>query len=569
MANGAFQIDLPTHARYTVRFANGTTDAKLFDMTVRLMPNFRNAQRVAAVFDIGVDIARVDGRFVAGTAGNLFEVISGAASGGLFNPSLAPKLNELFVAAVAGLPGPPPRVTAEATLAVSKTTAVTPVARRASCAWPTRTPGKSVMRLWSGGTRISAARFRRLPAARRCAILYPATAAIGQRGNRSSDRALAMGLGAVAAHGGRQDRVAGVELGGDGTQRSDLQRAQQHWRTLVGRRRLRQPQPSLGASGAPTGTVFNTFGGKNGGFQVSGFDKTGKPVSAPAIFLFATEDGTIVGWNPGVNPKGFDPAKAGTYGIIAVDNSANPTAADGAVYKGQTIATGVVTPTFSTSLNSQALATWGNEYDTAKATSLLQSAGYHMGSDGIMTNAAGQKLQFTVINIGGYSDWVASMQVIQQNLKAIGIQLTPSNLAAPAFNAALYSGKYQLAYYDQQSFGPGPYYELRNWLDSHNTAPIGKTAVSNYERYINPAVDKLLLTYAGTTSTAEQHSIVNQLEQVMLTQLPVIPVVEAVDWYQYDTGSFSGWPTPGNPYAQPSAYAFPDNEQVLLHLSPK
>src|SRR5262249_33081425 len=37
---------------------------------------------------------------------------------------------------------------------------------------------------------------------------------------------------------------------------------------------------------------------------------------------------------------GFDPNKAGTYGIIAVDNSANPTAADGAVYKGLAIATG-------------------------------------------------------------------------------------------------------------------------------------------------------------------------------------------------------------------------------------
>src|SRR5437879_11343732 len=37
--------------------------------------------------------------------------------------------------------------------------------------------------------------------------------------------------------------------------------------------------------------------------------------------------------------RSFDPAKAGTYGIIAVDNSTNPTAADGAVYKGLTIAT--------------------------------------------------------------------------------------------------------------------------------------------------------------------------------------------------------------------------------------
>ena len=27
-----------------------------------------------------------------------------------------------------------------------------------------------------------------------------------------------------------------------------------------------------------------------------------------------------------------------------------------------------------------------------------------------------------------------------------------------------------------------------------------------------------------------------------------------------------GWPTPDNPYAQPSAYTVPDVEQVLLHL---
>src|SRR6266516_7585242 len=181
---------------------------------------------------------------------------------------------------------------------------------------------------------------------------------------------------------------------------------------------------------------------------------------------------------------------------------------------------GIVTPTFSSWLDSSLTSKYNFAYSPAKAKQLLASAGFKPGSDGIMVNSKGQKLAFTVINIGDYSDWVASMQVIQQNLKAIGIQLTPSNLSSPSFTAALYSGKYQLAYYDQQSFGPGPYYELRNWLDSHNTAPIGTTAVSNYERYSNPAVDKLLLTYAGITIKAEQHSIVRQLEQVMLHHQP-------------------------------------------------
>ena len=190
-------------------------------------------------------------------------------------------------------------------------------------------------------------------------------------------------------------------------------------------------------------------------------------------------------------------------------------------------------------------------------------------SDGVMTNAAGQKLQFTVINIGDYSDWVASMQVIQQDLKAVGISITPNNLSNTDYQADLFNGHYQLAYVEQFTFGPGAYYELNNWLNSANTAPVGKQAASNYERYSNPATDALLKQYSTTTDPATQQTILNQLQQVMLTQVPFIPVVEGVDWYQYDTTSISGWPTSSNPYAQPPVWAFPDNEQVLLHLSPK
>jgi len=251
----------------------------------------------------------------------------------------------------------------------------------------------------------------------------------------------------------------------------------------------------------------------------------------------------------------IDRAKVSTIGESGYEPPANQT--------------GIVTPTFASSQDSSAVSAWGNGYDPAKATSLLESAGFHMGSDGIMVNSAGQKLQFTVLNIGDYSDWVASVQVIQQELKSIGIAITPDNLSNTDFDADFYYGKYQLAYYDQQTFGPSAYYELNNWLNSANTAPIGKQAGSNYERYSSPATDKLLNQYATTTDPATQQSILNQIQQVMTTDVPIIPVVEAVDWYQYDTGPFSGWPTSGNPYAQPSAYAYPDNEQVLLQLSPK
>jgi uncharacterized protein (TIGR03118 family) len=64
----------------------------------------------------------------------------------------------------------------------------------------------------------------------------------------------------------------------------------------------------------PTGLVFNGFGG----FNVSAHDKSGS-----SVFLFDTEDGTIAGWNPGVDL---------THAILAVDNSAS-----GAIYKGLAI----------------------------------------------------------------------------------------------------------------------------------------------------------------------------------------------------------------------------------------
>jgi uncharacterized protein (TIGR03118 family) len=66
-----------------------------------------------------------------------------------------------------------------------------------------------------------------------------------------------------------------------------------------------------GAVGAPTGVVFNP----TNTFLIGG---------NPATFIFATEDGTIVGWN----------AQAGSNGVILVDNSPA-----GSVYKGIALVT--------------------------------------------------------------------------------------------------------------------------------------------------------------------------------------------------------------------------------------
>jgi peptide/nickel transport system substrate-binding protein len=229
----------------------------------------------------------------------------------------------------------------------------------------------------------------------------------------------------------------------------------------------------------------------------------------------------------------------------------------------------IVTPTYSSWYDKTQAASYGNaySYNPKKAISILEAAGYKKGSNGIFAKD-GKQLSFTIINNGGYSDWVASVNVIETDLKAVGIGLTPENLSATTWESDLDTGNYQLAY-SWDSGGPTPYYELRAILDSVNTAPIGKSASDDWERYSNPATDALFAQYASTTSTAVQHTVIDKLQKVMLADVPVIPVTEAVDWYQYDTQSIAGWVTPSDPYAQPNQYAVPDWGVVLLHLHEK
>jgi uncharacterized protein (TIGR03118 family) len=74
--------------------------------------------------------------------------------------------------------------------------------------------------------------------------------------------------------------------------------------------------------GPPTGVVFNGS---------PGFVVRSGTASGPARFIFATEDGKIAGWNPGVPAQ--PPGSISMQATVAVDNSAA-----GSVYKGLAIA---------------------------------------------------------------------------------------------------------------------------------------------------------------------------------------------------------------------------------------
>jgi len=82
------------------------------------------------------------------------------------------------------------------------------------------------------------------------------------------------------------------------------------------------------------------------------------------------------------------------------------------------------------------------------------------------------------------------------------------------------------------------------------------------------SLDALFDQYPSA-SDADQVAIIKKVEKYMIDDVPVIPTTEGVDWFQYNTSRIGGWPTPDDPYAQPSAFIVPDGEQLLLHIYDK
>jgi peptide/nickel transport system substrate-binding protein len=195
-------------------------------------------------------------------------------------------------------------------------------------------------------------------------------------------------------------------------------------------------------------------------------------------------------------------------------------------------------------------------FDQAKAKSLLAGLGY----------SPSHPLSLNILTITGYTDWDASLQEIKSELAPVGIKLNIVDQDnGTTFLPNLQKGNFDLAYQTMPSAGPSPWYELRQALYGPNSAPLGQQGSTNYIRMMDPAVDALFDQYASADD-ATQHSIVKQLEQVMLTQIPFVPTTESVDWNQYNTKNLTGWATPDDQYALPAPYAWPDWEQILLHL---
>ena len=115
--------------------------------------------------------------------------------------------------------------------------------------------------------------------------------------------------------------------------------------------------------------------------------------------------------------------------------------------------------------------------------------------------------------------------------------------------------------------GPGPYYIYDSLLDANLTAPVGKPAANDLGRWKDPATQAALAQFAGSNDPSAQQAAISKLETIMDSQVPVVPLLYGAAWWEFSTRNYSGWPSSGNPFMNPTTNS-PYLEETVLHLKP-
>jgi peptide/nickel transport system substrate-binding protein len=208
-------------------------------------------------------------------------------------------------------------------------------------------------------------------------------------------------------------------------------------------------------------------------------------------------------------------------------------------------------------------------YNPAAAKKLLTGAGFTYKGNNLY-DPHGNRVNLDMHVISGWSDWVASDQIITRNLRAIGID---SNVALEpdwgAWSPNAFAGKFPTLLWQGGSQGSPYGYFYANMSRNAYIAP-GQDASStgNWEHYANGKATTLLSQWKVSLSQAKQRRLATQLEKLWLQQLPIVPVFVGPRWSTYSTKYFHNFDTPQNFWGDPIFTTFPDNILSFTRIKP-
>jgi peptide/nickel transport system substrate-binding protein len=209
------------------------------------------------------------------------------------------------------------------------------------------------------------------------------------------------------------------------------------------------------------------------------------------------------------------------------------------------------------------------KYNPNAAKKMLTDAGFKY-SGGKLMDPHGDRVKLDIHVISGWSDWVASNQIITRNLRDIGID---SNVALEpdwgAWQPSAYATKFPTLLWQGGSAG-SPYGYFYANLSKNAYVPPGQDAsrTGNWSHFTDSKATSLLSQWKVTLNVKKQKAIATKLQGIFLDKLPIVPLFIGPRWSTYSTKYFHCFATPKNFYGDPIYTTFPDNILSFTKICP-
>jgi peptide/nickel transport system substrate-binding protein len=214
-------------------------------------------------------------------------------------------------------------------------------------------------------------------------------------------------------------------------------------------------------------------------------------------------------------------------------------------------------PSLSQYVDEDLVAQLGYRYDTAQAKQLLAAAGYRdTDGDGFVEAPDGSKIELQVTCPSGWTDWMAAIDVIATSAQAAGINLQDATPDYGAWNTELQGGTFDMTLNNWASMSNTPW-TLYNLLFRH---PVQEQMqAGNFGRYENQEVFDLVddLAHVKADDLAGMQAATSAIQELMLTEMPMIPLWYNGLWAQYSDAVWTNWPSAadGTPKTLPTTWS--------------
>ena len=208
-------------------------------------------------------------------------------------------------------------------------------------------------------------------------------------------------------------------------------------------------------------------------------------------------------------------------------------------------------------------------YNPTLAKKTLTDAGFTYKGSNLM-DPKGNAVNLDIHVISGWSDWVASNQIITKNLQAIGIN--SSVALEPDWNSWYPNAsatKFPTLLWQNASQG-SPFGFFNSNMSTNRFTPSGQDATNtgNWAHYSNAKATTLLNQWKASLNVSKQRQIAAQLSQLFLQDQPIVPLFVGPRWSTYSTKYFHCFASPRNFYGDPIFTTAPDNVLSFTRICP-